>query len=358
MITFKEFITEGKFIKSLRYDKSVDVLKILKTRCSEFIKASRLPIYRGFRSGNESWYIAQPSKYERKSNQDAKGNLYTLLFDNLNSWQKYPKRSKSLICTTIENVAEQYGQCYYIIPFDGAKWGVCPNDDIWNSFYTLKDFIDSSTLEDFHYEFSNIVGMLQKIFPKEMSKYDFMKIRNTSNFKDFLDLLKSMDKCIGKMQDPKEFNKSNPKLFNTYFGIYDKNFNYDQVYGIQPILKYFLKNRKKYGNIGNILANVFDPIKNGFVLSDNKSIKKTLIYGDNREIWTDSDCVIIHPERFFRKFIKQALKQEAIEFVDKTFKNLSKNDREDEVRDKYEDLLVKYSKENGTYQWIRDKILK
>ena len=61
-------------------------------------------------------------------------NYYTVLMDNLPSWQEYPKRSRSLICSTSLYTARGFatGEPYNIFPIDGAKIAVCPRLDIWH----------------------------------------------------------------------------------------------------------------------------------------------------------------------------------------------------------------------------------
>lgn len=57
-------------------------------------------------------------------------NHYTLLMNNLPSWSEYPKRTH--ICS---NVYFRFNQnVFRVIPFNGAKIGICPNDDIQAPF--------------------------------------------------------------------------------------------------------------------------------------------------------------------------------------------------------------------------------
>lgn len=345
MITFKEFINEGKFISSLKYNEKVDILKILKTRCSEFLKASKSPIYRGFNGGNTPWFISQPSKHERTSKKDASGNVYTLLIDNLNSWQKFPKRSKSLICTTDQYTAENYGNVYLVIPFDSAKWGVCPEADIWDSFNTLEDVFDTSTLQDFNPRFNDLAISLQQLFPEKLKKFNIKDIRHTTNFKTLLNLLKAMDSCLEELQhDTPKYEKNNPNIIRTYGPV--KDWYYNTLNDIYT----FVQLRKKHGNIGNILAYALNPDKNGFVLASNKDMNKYVgKYGTDstdKEVWTDSDCVIIDPDKFTDMFIKPILKKEVEQMV-------SSN--------KYEELIEKYKLYDDPadlYQFIRKIVLK
>lgn len=353
MTTFKEFINEGKFISSLKYDEKVDILKILKNRCSEFLKSSKEPIYRGFKHSSSPWFISQPSKYERKSKLGASGNVYTVLMDNLNSWQKFPKRSRSLICSTSGSTAKNYGQVYLVIPFDGAKWGVCPDEDIWNSFdNTLEDVFDTRSLQDFNPKFSDLFDSLDKLFPEKLNKYD--GVIDTSDFKFLLSALKAMDSCLEELQQkPQEYEKNNPDIIRKYGPIkHWDEYTLSNVY-------HFIQLRKKYGNLGNILAYALNPDKNRFKIATNKDVSK--IAGSDREVWTSSDCVIINPDKFTDVYIEPLLKKEAEQIVMSNKKKISEDEKDEMIDDKYEELIEKYKLYDDiydSYQFIRKLILK
>ena len=119
-------------------------------------------IYRGNRSLRGDYYFLDPTKsYERES-PFATANFYNLLFSNLPSWRKYPKRNKSVICTTSNANAFRRGcdVAYIVLPINDADIGVCPADDIWFSFkhsgianlnilnYDLIDLFKDNTTED------------------------------------------------------------------------------------------------------------------------------------------------------------------------------------------------------------------
>jgi len=87
-----------------------------------------------------SYTILNPKIEKRKSRNTA--NFYTLMMENLSQWRKFPKRSNSLICTTDYYKARMYGTAYRVIPIDlNAKFGVCPEEDIWESFERKELFI-------------------------------------------------------------------------------------------------------------------------------------------------------------------------------------------------------------------------
>lgn len=136
---FSEFLNEDTLGKK-RPEKKViskytDLKKILDTHCKQglsFLK-NNTGIFRGM-SGSKDFMIVDYSKGERVSqNTD---NFYTVILDNSPHFKKYPKRSKSMICSNSIAYSENYtgySGPYAIVPFDGTQIAVCPSIDIWNT---------------------------------------------------------------------------------------------------------------------------------------------------------------------------------------------------------------------------------
>ena len=126
-------ITEGRS-KPINVD---DANEYIQKKCSKFYygyKNNTLPyLYRGL-NGSSTHLIVDPTKHVRVSSQ-SNLNYTTLMVDNLKSWNKYPKRSQSLICSTSSNYSSQFGGYIYIVyPSDKCNLGICNNPDIWSSF--------------------------------------------------------------------------------------------------------------------------------------------------------------------------------------------------------------------------------
>ena len=115
------------------------------TNASDACRAmcSGINLYRGVTGFYDNYAIVDPTLKKRKSANTH--NYYTLMMDNLPSWQGWPKRSRSLICSTSKKKTMAYSEydfdnggsylsIYQVLPFNGAKLAVCPRDDIWTSF--------------------------------------------------------------------------------------------------------------------------------------------------------------------------------------------------------------------------------
>jgi hypothetical protein len=123
-----------------------DAIELLKTKHSDAYK-SKFPIYRGIKGSSLPFLYTNPDAGEPRQSANTY-NYYTLIMDNTPAWKNYPKRSRSLICTTDIDYSTVYGSLPYIVyPENGAKIGVCPTDDIWGSFSEFNGRV-SMTLDD------------------------------------------------------------------------------------------------------------------------------------------------------------------------------------------------------------------
>ena len=113
-----------------------DISAILERECSQSLKQwEKTPLYRGgdFENIKSGMGFGESiAETPRKSANTA--NFYTLWIDNSKLWDGMPKRSKSFIGATARYISSGYGDVALMIPFDSAKIGVCPDDDLWASF--------------------------------------------------------------------------------------------------------------------------------------------------------------------------------------------------------------------------------
>ena len=121
----------------------LDLLKKYKAEVNfaiEKYKKYNFAIFRGSKTYNQSkvMFSNPASRIEPRKSAMNIGNYYTLWMDNNPEWAEYPKRSKSLICTSCSAFANWYGFVKVVIPLVNTKIGVCPEIDIWKSFNSVK----------------------------------------------------------------------------------------------------------------------------------------------------------------------------------------------------------------------------
>ncbi|HET8688269.1 MAG TPA: hypothetical protein VFM18_16755 [Methanosarcina sp.] len=130
-----EFITEAE-VKPYEY-KNLEVkkaVKLLNQYCTESLALIHNPIWRGMRNHDKSIVFIDTPTGSRESQNTS--NYYTVLIDNSPYFKGWPKRSKSLICSSGSSYASGYSWgsgLYAIFPFDGAKIAVCPKRDMWET---------------------------------------------------------------------------------------------------------------------------------------------------------------------------------------------------------------------------------
>ena len=143
MITFKQFLGEAAVVPFSRdHVKDIDeAISIIKQHCSKslWMINKNTPIWRGDRDtgavlGQDGMGVLHLDKSTRKSENTS--NWYTMIFDNHPDMREFPKRSKSLICTTSFTNAKAYGRTeknvLAIIPFDHSAIGWTDKSDIWD----------------------------------------------------------------------------------------------------------------------------------------------------------------------------------------------------------------------------------
>lgn len=142
------------------------VYHTLKTNCAKNIEAflkSDTMIWRGYENNDDmTMQVFHGGRMRHSLNAK---NYYTLLMDNLPSWKGYPKRSESLICTTHQGSAHDFGTPRMMIPFDTTIVGVCSQNDLWASFPRVFDNWELSTMGQFDFAMESLndyIGKLRK----------------------------------------------------------------------------------------------------------------------------------------------------------------------------------------------------
>jgi len=229
-----------------------EAIDIINKDCSIILdKYKRHPnwkIYRGLKiAGN--WLFTDPAKGTPRFSKGHIGNYYTLLMDNLPIWKKYPKRSKSIICTNSFSDAATYGDIYVVFPFNNANFGVAPAGDIWLGFL-------------------GTIGQL-RIFVRDLKILLEKTTHGVANFD------KDWNRLTRSFKASEEFIKSekSDEVINA-FKQYNKDWINDIING-----KSYIETFNKY----------MSPSKNQF-----DTTKRPTEVTRGRELWTDSKCVLVY----------------------------------------------------------------
>jgi hypothetical protein len=236
-----------------------------------------MPIYRGLKGGkyaDNRIIEVQPSKFTRGAANTY--SHYIELMDNSPYWKDYPKRSKSIVCSTDWRKAWGYkhgrggGAVYRVIPIkENEKFGVCPKDDVFVSFPVFKQF------------------MLDNFYGKSFQKYNPHKVK-----------VYNLDTFIEKLV--------------YYFDLYKIN-SYEDIKKQMEIAKDSTEYPMKSAFSDYTLnpANVFEdilkamsPEANGFELINyNRNTQKSPT-PLSKEVWTEADCILVE-DKEFQKELKE-----------------------------------------------------
>jgi len=95
---------------------------------------SSFTIYRGVEIKSEGYLLYGDSRLTERVSANT-DNYYTQIIDNiLPEWEKFPKRSRSFICTNEHFDAMAMGRPYRVYPVGDPLIGICPYSDLWISF--------------------------------------------------------------------------------------------------------------------------------------------------------------------------------------------------------------------------------
>ncbi len=289
-----------------------DFVDLLNNNCKDFIKNPTILQRNKNDNDNKRFYSINPKAHIRTSmilgsgTAGVKSNHGTLLMDNLYSWSKYPKRSQSLIGMTDYNSYDTFGKDkFFIIPFDGAKFGVCPGSDLWGVKSTLF-YNHQYSFDDRLSEMFTGLGVSDKSYDEMMN--DFQKVHEFwINGNDIL-------------------NKNEKSISYRAIEIFTK------------------MSELGYKDVKDGLSDIFDP-KNfkSIMMSDNNGpdgfecldynglLEYKLKYVVNgltkKEFWTDSECLLLRidsglldPEELDIKSVKDQFKYQFSFMIDNYIK--------------------------------------
>ena len=183
---------------------------------------------------------------DRKSSNSF--NYYNLWMSNNPQWSSFPKRGKSLICTTSLKTASSYGKPKIVVPLLDCKIGVCPKEDLWYSFTAVNSLFELTT-------------WLYNHFSEQWPDQDNENIT-------YPQLLQ--------------------KLNNTRY-----NVNADRRYiDLENLLK-------KYNNAEDVIELILNPSKNNFILTTWAQFNNKFNDTDTGlEVWLSSPVLLIDPYYF------------------------------------------------------------
>jgi len=227
-----------------------DAVKFFKEHCTQY-NPKLTTIYRGIKGADylhDYYNVIKPSEYIRSAGHS--NTTYLNIIDNSESWKNYPKRRKSIICSTSRDVAHFYGEVHVVIPVNNSNFDVCPDYDFQKCF------------DNFNIKFGTPIYRVDEMFDSNKEGY---------SYEDFKRMMIS--------------NEYNPVEFS---------FDYRQ---------YVSENNLTGEDIYNEMIENISPTNNGFKTfryngSRDISTLNDIRLLDSNEVWTSDDCLLITETRY------------------------------------------------------------
>ncbi len=254
---FENYIlTEGR-IKGISFD---EVTKLLEGKHSDAYgrwKTDKKYIFRGTLTGNWDFAFGNSKAREKRKSHNTK-NYSTLFFDNHPMWSKFPKRSESFVCSTDAVKAKGYGYgggaVYNVFPENGTTIGVCPENDIFQSFSKTMHMGSVGSLNSFVGLVIDLVNTVNYSIGTSDDSYKVL----VKKFKDIKKIWDTLDQQV---------------IDDTYLTapfLHDVNGDFD-------------------GDLFKLFEYIYNPQKNGF-----KIVKSGQKLPDNKEVWMGGNCLFIN----------------------------------------------------------------
>ena len=248
----------------------IDVAKkIFKKRCGEYrsVRYTGSQIFRGLAYTNpRPLLFVRPSKsYRMAKNTD---NFTNAILDIIPSWRDWPKRSKSIVCSSREGSAQFYGKVFEVFPFDGAIIGICPSRDFWDSFPIVEKRLSKAKEQQ--------IDWFNYSMPDALKKLGYTADYWRYYPEDAENLFKYLDSKVQR----------NPKIFDDILEAATEN-------GIDSRTKRILLDmRTNFKTSESYFDELFNPEKNGF---EKVPISKYHTNSNvDQEVWTESDSLMIN----------------------------------------------------------------
>jgi hypothetical protein len=273
--------------------------KILKDNCKDFLNNPKL-LQRDKKKFDSKYSYINPKKFTREPLMMSDGDVlfsngvssrhHTLLMKNLPSWNKFPKRSKSIIGSTALSTSTCFGKhSYFVIPFDGATFGLTPRSDLWTTWIELPNLVNGYYVEPKEFSFDALFSEIMLKGGISDESYNEMISDLQTKFNEF------------KIDEDKRYFKGALRGLDIIF----KNMKSDNIDNVSIAFD-------RYFNPSNFKTSLINPNSFEFEVVSYDELTSDSI----REFWTESECLFVyagvcesHIDLVFNKFIKDLLKE-------------------------------------------------
>lgn len=199
----------------------------------------------------------------RLTTTDKTNSYFNSIIDFFPAWKKFPKRSNSIMFTTVQNQTKTYGETFVAFFPDDAKVGVAPYRDIWAS--TFKYGSGANTIFFSPVSFGQFLDYINSNYRKRKIRKD--TVENFFNdLSEINEIIHKEGTAISTLINDSELNE------------------------FRNILNYI---RHNHINLIDLINDAFDPARGNFTLTTTSRIIKNIQEVERHEMWIDRPCLLV-----------------------------------------------------------------
>jgi len=228
---------------------------ILEKNCYD-ATLSDVHIYRGLGNSGHAPYLYGDSSKSVRHAANTSNHYILLLGQILPEWAAYPDRARSFVCSSSPYDSHSYGDVYEVFPVGSPMIAVCPAADMWDSFAVVTPERTAA------------------IFDSIEELYGISTVETADSIKKTLALIDAQWK-----KDTRADNQNGDHLTNALIVAINRLFHNRARYaaGSSPP-------PEDFASLTDYLRYVFDPVRNGFQLIQQRDLPKEL-GRCTREVW-------------------------------------------------------------------------
>lgn len=230
--------------------------------------ASPTKFYRGASSYKQDVKLVDPYAFPNPRQSLQGNNTLNMWLSGDPAWKQYPPRARSVIMTTSEGYAAEFGMAVYrVLPFNGAILGICGAYDIIEQ-------------EAWPY-FTRVIGDQYD----DVASYMSMALRETESANAYKnDIIGSYQNMVKYLHWLQRFAQQNPDVIARDME--------DELVG--ALFRYLTQSTDYVQAMSDLLS----PVKNNFNLMSTAQLPSVELgqreYG--HEVWTDDHCLLVREQ--------------------------------------------------------------
>ena len=247
-----------------------DILQDIKKKCGEALKLYQEKGFCLYRGLNTEVYPVEITPTQRASKISQYFTPFLFVTSDP-SWNKFPRRDHSIMCTTDLAYATRWDSFTAVVfPYDNTVFGITEGED-----FNLDSFPHMDMLLGNRHPFHVMMESVDRMFSR-LTRYDADAKSSLGEISDYFKNAKSSDGVqYDVIKDYIEKTKS----------MYSKELD-----------AFFKELLKHDGDIASLYRELFDPKKNGFQIAKGIDELYSKVRKETREVWFDNKCIYVPVE--------------------------------------------------------------